>query len=190
VRAATSIYVLEIGIYSGGSLEMWHDYFGEHATIYGVDIEPTCKIYERPGVKVFIGDQSDRNFWKTFKAQVPLLDVVIDDGGHEMEQQIATLEELLPHMRPGGVFLCEDVHGAFNGFALYAHGLGHKLHAASPLHNMEDEESRIVSPTTPFQSAISSIHLYPFVVVLKKHTEKVSELRAPKHATNWQPYLR
>jgi hypothetical protein len=34
-----------------------------------------------------------------------------------VEQQIATREELLPHLQPGGVFLCEDLHGAYNRFA-------------------------------------------------------------------------
>ena len=33
------VNVLEIGIYSGGSLEMWRSYFGEESHIYGVDIE-------------------------------------------------------------------------------------------------------------------------------------------------------
>src|SRR5690348_8554452 len=37
--------VFEIGIYSGGSLEMWRSYFGEESRIYGVDIEPACKSY-------------------------------------------------------------------------------------------------------------------------------------------------
>src|SRR5204862_8306721 len=32
--------LLEIGIYSGGSLEMWRDFFGEKLELYGVDIEP------------------------------------------------------------------------------------------------------------------------------------------------------
>ena len=41
-----SVNILEIGIYSGGSLDMWQSYFGEGATIYGVDIEPSCKAYE------------------------------------------------------------------------------------------------------------------------------------------------
>ena len=38
---------------SGGSLEMWRDYFGPKAHIYGVDINPDCKVYERDGIKVF-----------------------------------------------------------------------------------------------------------------------------------------
>ena len=78
---------------------------------------------------MFIGDQAARAFWDRFRSEVPALDVVIDDGGHETHQQIATLEALLPHLRPGGVFICEDVHGITNGFARYAMGLAQNLHA-------------------------------------------------------------
>ncbi len=58
------IHILEIGIYSGGSLEMWQTYFGSRCKIYGVDIEPRCNAYQSESVRVFIGDQADRNFWK------------------------------------------------------------------------------------------------------------------------------
>src|ERR1700722_9348231 len=57
------ITFLEIGIFSGGSLDMWADYFGPKARIYGVDIEPACRAYENERIKVFIGDQADRQFW-------------------------------------------------------------------------------------------------------------------------------
>jgi hypothetical protein len=139
------VHIAEIGIYSGGSLEMWRDYFGPRAYIYGVDIEPRCKVYEHDRVKVFIGDQADKSFWREFRTRVPKLDIVIDDGGHEYEQQLTSLEELLPHLRPGGVYLCEDVHGAFNRFASYVGGLAHKLN--EPTNNREsidDPERRIV----------------------------------------------
>jgi hypothetical protein len=54
---------------------------------------------------------------------VPKLDVVNDNGGNKYEQQVVSLEELLPHLRPNGVYLCEDVFGAFNWFASYVGGL-------------------------------------------------------------------
>ena len=75
------VHVLEIGVYSGGSLDMWRSYFGPKAKIYGVDREPACTMYEGNNVKIFIGNQRDRNFWKRFREQVPNLDVVIDDAG-------------------------------------------------------------------------------------------------------------
>ena len=185
------VHVLEIGIYSGGSLSMWKDYFGAGCRVYGVDIEESCKAYEDDATRVFIGDQADREFWRRFKQQVPTLDIVIDDGGHEAHQQIATLEELLPHLRPGGVFVCEDVHGAFNKFASYMNGVIHNLNITESLTaNPQDDERRLHCKATGFQSAIHSIHSYPFVTVIEKRDALLTELVAPKHGTQWEPFLK
>jgi hypothetical protein len=187
----TEVHVLEIGIYSGGSLDMWQNYFGGGSHIYGVDIEPLCKAYEREGVQILIGDQADRAFWARVKVQVPQINIVIDDGGHLPNQQMVALEELLPHLQPGGVYLCEDVHGSANPFASYVHRFAHDLNASEQaINDLENPEKRIVSKTTPLQSAVSSIHLYPFVAVIERAEVALSEFRAPKHGTEWQPFLK
>jgi hypothetical protein len=184
------VHVLEIGIFSGGSLEMWRDYFGSEAHIYGVDIEAACKRYENGMIKVFIGDQADREFWGQFRKEVPILDLVIDDGGHEPEQQIVSLEELFPHLRPGGVYVCEDVTKIFNPFISYMTGMVHQLNAYKGAGSeVNGSESRISYKTTPFQSAVDSIHFYPFVTVVERTPSPVIELTAPKHGTEWQPFL-
>ena len=51
------VNVLEIGIFSGGSLDMWQDYFGKKCHIYGVDIAEAWKAFENEKVTVHIGDQ-------------------------------------------------------------------------------------------------------------------------------------
>ena len=186
-----TVRVLEIGIYSGGSLEMWRDYFGPRCQIFGIDIEPACKTYESDSVKVFIGDQSDRGFWKRFKEEVPSIDIVIDDGSHLPQHQIATFEELLTCLQPGGVYLCEDVHGTLNTFASYIYGFAHNLNASERVQeNLDNNERRLVCATTPLQSAVHSIHLYPYVTVVERNETPVSELIAAKHGTQWQPFLK
>ncbi|HKN74615.1 MAG TPA: class I SAM-dependent methyltransferase [Candidatus Acidoferrum sp.] len=185
------VRVLEIGIYSGGSLGMWKNYFGPRCQVYGVDIEPACKAYESDFVKVFIGDQADRNFWKRFKQEVNAVDIVIDDGGHLPEQQIVTFEELLPHLRPGGVYLCEDLHGTLNTFASYICGFTVNLNASDQQeNNVNDNERRFVFKTTSLQSAVRSVHFYPYVTVVERTDAPISELVAPKHGTQWQPFLK
>jgi hypothetical protein len=178
------VHIAEIGVASGGSLEMWRDYFGPKAHIYGVDINPDCKVYERDGIKVFIGDQTDRSFWRDFRTKVPKLDIVIDDGGHKYEQQVVSLEELLPHLRPNGVYLCEDVFSAFNLFASYVGGLAHKLNEMRQRESFPPERT-LVSDTTVFQKRVNSIHLYPFVVVVEINRADVPELVASTHGTEW-----
>ena len=60
------INVLEIGVYSGGSLGMWKEYFGPGCRIYGVDIAEDCRCYEDERTTILVGDQSDRAFWRAF----------------------------------------------------------------------------------------------------------------------------
>ena len=101
--------LLEIGVYSGGSLGMWREYFGPGVRIFGVDIAEECKAYEDDRTTIFVGDQSDRDFWARVRREAPPFDIVIDDGSHEQDHQIISLEEVFPHVRSGGVYLCEDV---------------------------------------------------------------------------------
>jgi len=176
--------VLEIGIYSGGSLEMWRSYFDKGCHIYGVDIEPACKSYETENVSIFIGDQADRSFWSTFKRQFNGIDVLIDDGGHTVVQQRVTLEEMLPFIRPGGVYLCEDIHGDFNTFGSFAASLINGLNKVDIL-----QEATLSSAASQFQRHIKSIHFYPYVLVIEKNDEPIERFCAPKHGSEWQPFL-
>lgn len=178
------INILEIGIYSGGSLEMWQTYFGEKCHIYGVDIEEVCKAYENERVSVIIGDQGDRVFWRNFKKNVKDIDILIDDGGHTPEQQRITLEEMLPHLRTGGVYLCEDIHGRNNKFSSFAAGLVHELNSTN-----RTTGPLLQSSVSEFQSSIHSIHFYPYLVVIEKHHMPVTQLSAPRQGTEWQPFL-
>ncbi|MBI9019540.1 MAG: hypothetical protein JEZ07_20000 [Phycisphaerae bacterium] len=77
------VKLLEIGILAGASLKMWEDFF-PNARIYGIDINPECKQYETERTKVFIGDQTDREFLRSVADLVDgQIDVVVDDGGHK-----------------------------------------------------------------------------------------------------------
>jgi len=60
------IIFVEIGVFSGGSLFMWRNYFGKKARIIGIDLNPETKQFEKYGFEVFIGDQSKKSFWKNF----------------------------------------------------------------------------------------------------------------------------
>jgi hypothetical protein len=48
------VHVVEFGIYQGGSLQMWKHYFGSRCRVFGVDINPACKLVEEDGIEVFI----------------------------------------------------------------------------------------------------------------------------------------
>jgi hypothetical protein len=105
--------VLEIGVDHGGSLELWHEYFGPGLRLYGIDVNPDCRMLGNANTRILIGDQADRAFLAQVRREVPRVDVLIDDGGHTMEQQIATFEELFPHVAERGIYLCEDLHTSY-----------------------------------------------------------------------------
>jgi hypothetical protein len=178
------VVIVEVGIYSGGSMPMWRHYFGAGCHVHGVDIRQECKAYANPSTTVHIGDQADRAFWRRFREAVPAVDILIDDGEHAPEQQMVTLEEMLPHLRPGGVYICEDVHGTDNRFNTYAHSLASMLNAMST----PPDPKELSSPATPFQAVIDSVHLYPYVVVIEKRDAPLERFVAPRHGSQWQPF--
>jgi len=169
------VHVVEVGIYSGGSLPMWREYLGSGSRIYGVDIEPACRTYADEGIEVFIGDQADDAFWARFREAVPHVDVVIDDGGHELHQQIATLECLLPHIRFGGVYICEDINHVLNPFHSYIDGLGRPL-------------NRTRLGATALHQHVASVHRYPQVAVIEKPDQPIAAFDDPRRGTEWQPF--
>lgn len=173
------VNVVEIGVYSGGSLRMWRDYFGERAVIHGVDIEEDCRRYEDDRIDIAIGDQSDRRFWKEFVDRVPRIDVVIDDGSHIPEHQIATLEALLPHIANGGVYICEDIGGIDNPFHSYIAGLARNLSVLDPQEPSEGQR------TTGLQQLIEGVHLYPYMAVIEKPERPFGRFTTEVRGTDW-----
>lgn len=182
----TDACLVEIGVFSGGSLEMWRHYLGPRARVTGIDIAEECKVYEQDGTSIFIGDQSDRSFWARFRQAVPRVDIVIDDGGHTSEQQRITLEETLAHLAPGGVYICEDIHGRGSHFAAYVHALADQLNASAMI---KQSAERTISAATALQAAVNSISFYPYAVVIERAATTSLELIAEKRGTQWQPFL-
>lgn len=120
----TPVVFLEIGIAHGGSLQMWRKYFGEKAIIIGIDVNPECKRFEGGNTKIFIGSQEDKTFLSELKKQIPAVDILLDDGGHTMKQQITTFEMLYDHIKQDGIYACEDLHTSY--WSEYGGGLKKK----------------------------------------------------------------
>ena len=107
------ITFVEIGVFSGGSLFMWRNFFGKKANIIGIDLNPKAKKFEKYGFKIFIGDQSKEKFWNNFFNSVGKVDIVLDDGGHTNYQQIITTNKCIPMIKDNGKLVIEDVHTSF-----------------------------------------------------------------------------
>lgn len=107
------ITLVEIGVLDGGSLMMWKKYLGDKARIIGVDLNPDCKKLEKHGLEIYIGSQSDQEFWKSFFQKIGKVDIIIDDGGHTNIQQIVTVENTIENINDNGVLVIEDTQTSF-----------------------------------------------------------------------------
>lgn len=108
----TECSVAEVGVQSGGSIQMWHRVLGAKSMVHGIDINPKTKKFEDATTTVTIGDQADVNMWNSFFAGLKKpLDVLVDDGGHEPQQMLVTLQEAFRHIGAGGLVAIEDIHG-------------------------------------------------------------------------------
>jgi len=103
------VTVLEIGVESGGSLELWRSYFGPSAKILGVDLNPKCRAFEGPNTFIRIGNQGDCNFITGIAAEFGPFDIIIEDGSHVFEHQINSFRWLFPHLHSGELYCCEDL---------------------------------------------------------------------------------
>lgn len=165
------IVILEIGVFQGGSLQMWKSYFGDKAKIYGIDINPNCKQVEEENITILIGSQSDRSFLRKVKEDIPPIDILIDDGGHTMLQQIVSFEELFDHVKPDGVYLCEDIHTSYNMH--YGGGYKRKGTYIEYSKNFIDYLNAYHSTqkslqVNSFTTSVNSLHYYDSILVIEK----------------------
>jgi hypothetical protein len=107
------ITLVEIGVFHGGSLQLWRQYLGPQARIIGVDINPECAKIQEPGCEILIGSQSDRGFLRQLRAHCGRIDVLIDDGGHRMDHLMISFQELFPAIDALGVYIAEDLHTCY-----------------------------------------------------------------------------
>lgn len=162
--------ILEIGVYSGGSLDMWREYFGADCELFGVDINPGCQQFEKKNVTIKVANQSDRAFWRRFREEVGEVDIVIDDGGHRPRQQRPTFEEIIRCIKPGGVYLCEDLHGLKNPFSAYLRGVANTLNA--------DQFNDV-------QAWVKSVTFYPYMAAVEILEQPRKGLTSEKRGDSW-----
>jgi len=109
------IRLLEIGVYNGGSLYMWRNFFEKAEKIVGIDIDPYCRRWQDRDENIFveIGDQSDAEFLRHVNDEYGPFDIIIDDGGHENNQTIQSFKTLFPLLCNEGIYVIEDTYHSY-----------------------------------------------------------------------------
>lgn len=165
--------VLEIGVFGGGSLAMWRDYFGPSATIVGLDIEPDCKQYERDNIEIHIGSQDDPAVLEAILDAHPRIDLVIDDGSHMMRHMIDTFRYLYPRIARDGCYIVEDTHTCY--WEEYEGGLRREgsfmEFVKDRLDDINAAHSRGALPVSDFTRSTDCIATYDSVVVFEKRPQ-------------------
>ena len=167
----TGIRMLEVGVFKGGSLELWRDYLGPSATIFGIDINPACAEYVSPPNVVRIGSQDDRKFLKAVVAEMGGVDLVLDDGSHIGRHQWVSFETLFPLLNEGGLYIIEDLHTSYwpgfaeGGYRRSGTAIALIKRLIDDMHGNYHNRPQLEASATEW---IPAIHIYDSTVVIEK----------------------
>jgi len=165
------IKFLEIGVSKGGSMQMWRKYFGEDATIYGIDIDPACERFNELAGQVRIGSQIDTAFLDSVVKEMGGVDIILDDGSHRMSHIPITLKFLFPHLSSGGIYMIEDLHTSYwesfdGGYRSKKNFFGFTRDLIDDMHHWY--HARQLNQAVVSQEC-SGIHVHDSLVVLEKN---------------------
>jgi hypothetical protein len=170
----TKVRLLEIGVSRGGSLQVWRNYLGNDAVIFGIDVNPACAGLGGGFAEVRIGSQTDAAFLRSVVGEMGGLDVVIDDGSHIASHQRTSFETLFPLIEQSGVYICEDAHSAYwrgpyeggyrrrTSFIELCKDIVDDLHA-----DFHGRAERLPHA----HRTISGVHFYNSIIVIEKHPQ-------------------
>jgi Methyltransferase domain len=172
------INLLEIGVLRGKSVRLWKRYFPK-AHIFGVDIDPACQQYEEARISIEIGSQADVRVLERLcgRAAAPF-DVVIDDGSHINRHIIATFTYLFPRLKPGGIYIIEDLGCSYGSrdpnFDIRNHPGWPGMHYNDPHEDLTNRRAemdaffnRLIADLDHLQG-IQSVHFWPWLCIITK----------------------
>jgi cephalosporin hydroxylase len=101
--------ILEIGVLWGYSIRMWREYF-TNGKVVGVDVEihpNAVELLNDERYKIIHCDATDSSVLDHIGDLK--FDVIVDDGSHALEHQLASFNILKHLMKPGGIYIIEDI---------------------------------------------------------------------------------
>ena len=112
--------ILEYGVLNGASVRWLRGLF-PNAQIVAVDILPPQPDWPTgQNIEYRVADQGDRPGIARLLSDIRRhFDLVIEDGSHVPQHQANCLAETLPWVRPGGLFVLEDLHTSIPSHSLY-----------------------------------------------------------------------
>ena len=117
-KKETANNVLEIGIYNGGSIKLWNDFF-TNANIYGLDIMDSkyiCdEIKNKEKIILYTSINAYDNFFFTinFLNKKKKFDIILDDGPHTLDSMKKFIKLYSQIMTDDGILIIEDIQSWF-----------------------------------------------------------------------------
>jgi hypothetical protein len=101
----------------GASYYTWLEFL-PNVELYYIEYNKACAekwAHKTDRATIFTGDQADVEFLKRFLFESGgEFDVIIDDGGHTMKQQLTSFDTLFGSaVKPGGVYFIEDLQTSY-----------------------------------------------------------------------------
>jgi hypothetical protein len=105
--------VLEVGIYNGGSIKLWHDFF-TNATVHGLDVIPIENVWNelknKERIQLYSHNAYDYHFFATnFLHKNIKCDFMLDDGPHTLDSMKQFIKLYSQIMTDDGILIIEDV---------------------------------------------------------------------------------
>ena len=109
------VRVMEVGIFDGGSHRAWRDVI-RNAEVYGIDIDPES-LFSEERITTARADQLDVREMSRVVNEFPenQWELVVDDGWHQPEAGLKTIQVLLPRLAVGGFYVVEDIDAKHYG---------------------------------------------------------------------------
>lgn len=104
------IRLLELGVYHGGSLLLWRDYF-EKGLIVGLDLNPVTIEDPSSRIRFYLGAQQNTELLDRIASECAPegFDIIIDDCSHVGELTRISFWHLFDnHLKSGGMYVIED----------------------------------------------------------------------------------
>lgn len=99
--------VLEIGVWKGESIRMWEHFFVGGTKITGYDIKLMDEALKDTGLHTVLRELDAYDYGAVRRTGAQ--DVIIDDGPHTLNSMRFSASNYAPLVKPGGVFVIEDV---------------------------------------------------------------------------------
>ena len=94
----------------GASLRAWRDYF-TNSMIYGLDVQPDTQFVEDRIQTIQADSRSaEHTAQELNRLRLYEFDIILDDGSHAIGDQLATLNVMFKYLKPGGLWITEDIH--------------------------------------------------------------------------------